>query len=307
MSIYQYVQDPTEVRAGWRKGPPQGGDVRSARTKRTLVKLGISTWSLPWSVGVRGYPEPKRRLGALGLIEKAVEHGVHVVQIADNLPLDGLSDSELDRVAQAAADQGLEIEVGTRGVEPEPLARYIVIARRLGARSLRTVLGGSMCGAQELAAAEGNVSEILRDLERHQVRLAIENNEAFSAAEFAGLVRQLGSPFVGVCLDTANSLGRPELLDSVVEQLADHTVMVHAKDYDIQRFDTRMGFSISGQAAGDGRVNFDAVLTALRDRGRDDISVIIEHWPPFAGTIEAAIDLEEEWLARSVNFFRSRV
>ena len=32
-----------------------------------------------------------------------------------------------------------------------------------------------------------------------------------------------------------------------------------------------------------------------------------EHWPPFAGTIEQTIRIEEEWLARSVRFMHSKL
>ena len=112
---------------------------------------------------------------------------------------------------------------------------------------------------------------------------------------------------MGICLDTANSLGRPETLQTVVENLAEHAVVLHAKDYDIRRIDTRMGFSIVGTPAGDGRVDFDWVLSELRRRGRSGISVIVEHWPPFAGTIEETIRIEEEWLSRSVRFLRSKL
>jgi hypothetical protein len=33
----------------------------------------------------------------------------------------------------------------------------------------------------------------------------------------------------------------------------------------------------------------------------------VEHWPPFAATIEETIRMEEAWLARSVRFLRSKV
>jgi sugar phosphate isomerase/epimerase len=89
--------------------------------------------------------------------------------------------------------------------------------------------------------------------------------------------------------------------------LAEYAVVLHAKDYDIRRIDTRMGFSVVGQPAGDGRVDFEWVLAELRERGRDQISVIVEHWPPFEGTIDATVRMEEEWLARSVRFLRSEL
>jgi 3-oxoisoapionate decarboxylase len=271
------------------------------------MQLGIASWSVPWSIGVPQYPRPRRPLDAIGLLDKAVEANVAVVQIADNLPLHELPDTKLDQLREAACARGLTLEAGTRGLEPEHLAQYIEIAHRIGARVLRTVLSGSLCGADEIAAAEAALRQVLPALERRCVTLALENNEAFSAAEFAGVIRRIASPRLGICLDTANSLGRPERLETVVEHLAEFAVVLHAKDYDIRRIDTRMGFSVVGKPAGDGRVDFDWVLAELRRRGRTGISVIVEHWPPFAGTIEETVRVEEEWLSTSVRFLRSKL
>jgi sugar phosphate isomerase/epimerase len=243
----------------------------------------------------------------MGLLDKAVEANVSVVQIADNLPLHQLPVEELDQLRAAAAARSIVLEAGTRGLEPEHLALYIAIAHRIGARILRTVLSGSLLGQRQLAIAENAIRQVLPALEFERVTLALENNEAFSALEFAGIIQRIASPHVGICLDTANSLGRPETLQTVVENLAEHTVVLHAKDYDIRRIDTRMGFSVVGTPAGDGRVDFDWVLAALHRRGRSGISVIVEHWPPFAGTIEETIRIEQEWLARSVRFLRPKL
>jgi 3-oxoisoapionate decarboxylase len=276
-------------------------------TKIERPKLGIASWSLPWAIGVQGYPSPQRPLDCIGLLEKAAEAKVSVVQIADNLPLHELPDKALDQLREAAAGRGLALEAGTRSLDTEHLMRYIAISHRIGARILRTVLSGSLFGPKQLAAAEAAILKVLPALKREGVTLALENNEAFSALEFAGIITRVASPHVGICLDTANSLGRPETLQTVVEHLAEHAVVLHAKDYDIRRIDTRMGFSVVGTAAGDGRVDFDWVLAELRRRGRSGISVIVEHWPPFAGTIEESIRIEEEWLSRSVRFLRSKV
>lgn len=271
------------------------------------MKLGIGSWSLPWSIGVPGYPQPSQPLNVMGLLERAVQAGVCVVQIADNLPLHNLPATELENLREAACAQGLTLEAGTRGIDPEHLTRYVGIAHRIGARVLRTVLSGSLWGPELMATVEAGIRRVLAELDRKGVTLALENNEVFSASEFAGLMRRIASSRVGMCLDTANSLGRPEMLETVVEELAGHAVVLHAKDYDIQRVDTRMGFSVIGRPAGEGRVNFDWVLCALRRRGRAGISVIVEHWPPFAGTIEDTVRTEEEWLARSVQFLRSKL
>jgi sugar phosphate isomerase/epimerase len=274
-------------------------------TKTEGAKLGIASWSLPWAIGVKGYPSPERPLGCIGLLEKAVEANASVVQIADNLPLHEQSDQELEQLREAAAARRLTLEAGTRSLDPEHLTRYIAISHRIGARILRTVLSGSLLGPKQVTAAETAIRQVLPALERQDVTLALENNEAFSAVEFAGIVTRIASPHVGICLDTANSLGRPETFRTVVENLAEHAVVLHAKDYDIRRIDTRMGFSIVGTPVGDGRVDFDWVLGELRRRGRSGISVIVEHWPPFAGTIEETIRIEEAWFSRSLGFLRA--
>ncbi len=271
------------------------------------MKLGISTWSVPWSVGVPGYPQPSRELNSLDLISKAVELNVGVLQIADNLPLHKLAQPELERVAAAADSQHVLLEIGTRGLEHDHLVQYIAIAEQLGARTLRTVLSGAMLGEDDLEDAEAAIQAVLKELETHEVTLALENNEAFSAEQFSRLMDRISNSHVGICLDTANSLGRPEPLQTLVDRLGSYTVMLHAKDYDIKRVDTRMGFSVVGRPAGSGRVDFDRLLNDLRDRGRHDISVIVEHWPPFTENIEATVQLEGEWLSESVGFLRPRV
>ena len=183
------------------------------------MELGIGSWSVPWSIGVAGYPHPSQPLGAMGLLEKAVQAGVRVVQIADNLPLHNLPASELDKLREAACARGLTLKAGTRGLDPEHLLRYVGIAHRIGARFLRTVLSGSLCGPEQMAAAEAGIRRVLPELDRNGVTLALENNEAFSAGEFAALMLRIASPRVSICLDTANSLGRPETLETVVEKL----------------------------------------------------------------------------------------
>jgi hypothetical protein len=70
--------------------------------RETVMRLGISSYTYVWSVGVPGFPAPSQPLTPMGLLEKAVQLGVRVVQIADNLPLHRLTTTELDTLAGAA-------------------------------------------------------------------------------------------------------------------------------------------------------------------------------------------------------------
>jgi 3-oxoisoapionate decarboxylase len=183
------------------------------------MKLGISTWSLPWSVGVPGYPQPERPLDAIDLVTRASDLGVGVLQIADNLPLHTLTEPELAHLAEAARRHGIALEVGTRGLDRDHLVRYIDIAAQVRARALRTVLPGAMLAADDVATAEMAIRAVIGALDKHNVTLALENNEAFSALQYSQLTQRISGPHVGICLDTANSVGRPEPLQTLVDQL----------------------------------------------------------------------------------------
>src|SRR5690242_17453714 len=105
------------------------------------MKLGINSYTFMWSIGFKGpnpaYPDREARPAApltpLGLLEKARELGVGLVQTGPNLPLDQLSEPDLDAFIQRAREWGIALEVGTRGLDEPHLARQIALAQRLGA------------------------------------------------------------------------------------------------------------------------------------------------------------------------------
>ena len=57
--------------------------------------IGISSYTYTWAVGVPG-SLPEKQLSAYDLADKAAELGLKLVQIADNLPLEKLSENELN-------------------------------------------------------------------------------------------------------------------------------------------------------------------------------------------------------------------
>jgi len=239
----------------------------------------------------------------MGLLDKAKALDVYIVQIADNMPLDRMPPAELDALREGAEARELALEAGTRGVEPAHLLRYLEICQRIGARILRT-LSHTATSKPKIEQVAEWMREVLPRFEAAGVAIALENNEAHTVKEYAWLVNEMSSPSLGICMDTANSLGRPETLERVLEHLARHAIVLHVKDYDIHRIDTRMGFHVVGAPAGAGKVNFPLVLAALKSHQRDP-SVILEHWPPFTDTIEKTIELEERWVQQSMGFLRT--
>lgn len=269
------------------------------------MRLGIGSYSYVWAVGVPGYPQPARPLSATDLLAKAAALKVRVVQIADNLPLHRLDDEELDAFARRAAELGIELELGTAGIDADNLRRYIAIARRLNARVLRTVIDA---GDDRPSPAQviARLAPLASEFERAGVTLAIENHDRFKAATLRDIVERLGSAHIGICLDTSNSLGCMEGPEHVVETLGRHVVNLHIKDVRVFRPPHHKGFVVEGRPAGQGQLDIPALLARLRAFGVAP-NAIVELWPPPEQDVADAVAKEERWTRESVDYLRSLI
>jgi sugar phosphate isomerase/epimerase len=255
------------------------------------MKIGISSWACPWAVGVPGYPKPAKPLGAMALLELATEVKAEALQVADNLPLHALSMPELRDLAAAAKDHAVELEAGTKGLEPGNLLRYLEIAGALGAKLVRT-LPHDGNDRPDLSEALRRLKAVSRAYEAAGVTLAIENHDHYPSRWLARLVEEAGSPAVGVCLDAVNNLGLGESFREVLGNLGGLTVNFHCKDYRIARKPTMLGFDVTGCPAGSGMLDLNHARNALRR----DISWIIESWTPWQGDIASTASMERLWL-----------
>ena len=266
------------------------------------MRLGISSWTYPWAIGVSGFPQPVRPIRLADLLERAAVLKVGVVQVADNLPLHKLDSAELRDARDQALSLGLSIEIGTRGVEPAHLLRYLRLAVSFDAALLRT-LTRSVEQQPSLEQAEKWIREVLPEFEAQGVTLGLENYEKHSCRDLAALVRRLESSHVGICLDTVNSLGALETPEVVVETMAPLTVNLHVKDFVIDRVPQMMGFVISGAPAGAGWLAIPWLLEQM-PLGKN-VSAILEQWPPLRESVEATVTMEQEWAERGVQYLRS--
>jgi sugar phosphate isomerase/epimerase len=266
------------------------------------MRLGIGSYTYAWSVGVPGYPPPPRPRTAERLLGKAAEVGVRVVQIADNMPLDDMTDAELDALARAASRLGIDLELGTRGCRPDRLRRYLQIAVRLGSPIVRTLLD-----ADRHEPTPDEAVNLLRtvapDFERAGVCLAVENHDRFPAATLADIFDRVGSAAVGLCLDTANSIGCVEHVSHLLAVLGPRIVNLHVKDYSVFRPPHHKGFIVEGQPAGQGQLDIPGLLTELQRLGRNP-NVIAELWLPPEPTVAATVAKEEAWAQESVRYLR---
>jgi sugar phosphate isomerase/epimerase len=237
-----------------------------------------------------------------GLLDRAAVLKVGVVQVADNLPLHELDPVELHDARDQAVSLGLRIEIGTRSVEPAHLLRYLKLADIFDTTLLRT-LTRSVEERTSLDQAEKWIREVLPEFEAQGVTLGLENYEKHSCRQLADLVSRLESRHVGICLDTVNSLGALETPEVVVETLGPLTVNLHIKDFVIDRVPQMMGFVVSGAPAGTGKLAIPWLLGKMPPD--NDVSAILEQWPPLRESVEETVAMEEEWAERGVQYLRS--
>lgn len=266
------------------------------------MRLGISSFTYSWAVA-----QPAGLADALTpaeLLAKAAEFGVGVVQFGDNMPLDRLPPGALAPLAEAQK-RGVEVEVGMRGLDRQAIGRYIEIAAEYGSPILRLVTD-----TDEIQPSRDEIVRMLVEmvpgLQQAGIVLAIENHDRFTSAQLREMVEAVGSPSVGVCLDTVNSLVALEGPREVVETLADLTVNLHIKDVLARRDPTGLGVLIQGVPAGDGQVDIPWVLERVRAGGRDP-NAILEQWTPPAEELPATLAREAQWAKQSIAYLRTLI
>ena len=228
-----------------------------------------------------------------------------VVQIGDNLPLDRLSEDELGALDERAQAMRLDLEVGTCGIAPESLRRYLTIAKQLKSPLLRTLLD-----TPGHRPTPDDVVETLKslavDFTRAGVRLAIENHDRFRAETLVDIINRVGGDWLGICLDTANSLACLETPAMVVETLGPWTINLHIKDFRFARLPHHKGFVVEGCPTGQGQLDIPWLLTSLSKLGQD-CSAIVELWPPPEPTIAESVAKEDAWARSSVRYLRELI
>jgi sugar phosphate isomerase/epimerase len=155
-------------------------------------------------------------------------------------------------------------------------------AKRCGAAVFRTVLTSGRRyevfdsadafrqfverGKQALARARPVV-------EKHEVRMALENHKDLRAPELLDLLKKLDSPLAGVCIDTGNNIALLEAPQETVDLLAPHAFTTHLKDMGVEEYAD--GFLLSEVPLGTGFLDLAKVVATVR-RARPDMRLNLE-------------------------------
>lgn len=276
---------------------------KNLTNKTTIVDLGISTYTYPWSMGVREMMV-EHPLSTMALLHIAEEKRIRRLQLCDNLiePLHTLNEDTLDDIRLAALDFDIQIEIGMRRLTVQNLLNYLEIARFFNSPFLRIVID-DIDYRPSLDEVIDVIHKVIDDFKKNNIILSIENHDRFAVKSIIDIIEKTDRQYVGICLDTANSLGAGEGIKEVVTALAPYTVNLHVKDFKIKRVSHKMGFIVEGCAAGEGMLNIPYILEKLKPHHRC-LSATLEVWSNPLSTIEETIKNEAFLVEKSLSFLK---
>src|SRR5271155_1026480 len=100
------------------------------------MAVGLSTYAFFW----RSSAAAPRPLSLTEMLAETADVGASVFQICDYPAIESMAPDELRGVRDHAADLGVTLELGTRGISLAHLERYRELAALLDVRFVRSML-----------------------------------------------------------------------------------------------------------------------------------------------------------------------
>jgi len=242
-----------------------------------------------------------------------------------SLGLDGLHidawhldiDQDIDWLADFASSHGMYVELAGSGVSAEELAGHLDAAQRVGARIVRTFIGGKCTDDRRITAARARTAReyLVRSVdfaEQFGVCLALENHQDLFLEDLV-LLLEIDSPYFGICLDTGNIAAMGEDPVAAVETLGERIASLQLKDAcPADRYDDAVPFGLARSPVhfcplGEGMVPLRPVVDALAAVRGKEFPATIEMHTPFHRRMSAEelLKREEDNVARSVSYART--
>jgi sugar phosphate isomerase/epimerase len=263
------------------------------------VVIGLGTYAFFW----QWHASAARPLTLLDMLETTAAAGVRRFQICDYPAIEGYDEQQLVAVRERAVDLEVALELGTRGIGPAHLERYLRLADRLGVTLVRSMMnaGDHRPDRNEAVRLLGGA---MPAYEAAGVTLALETYEQVPVRTLVDVVEAVGSPALGICLDPANCVAALEHPLATIERTAPYVRNVHVKDFWFTRQDGWVGFNLVGCPLGEGLLPYAALLETVDPEGRG-LSQIIEHWLPWQGDSATTIELERHWTAQNLTYLNA--
>jgi len=254
--------------------------VPSAGAQASARRLGVCSisYALRWPAVNRGRSSVDEMLEFVSHCQQLGAGGVQT-----SIPVDDEFVAALRRKLEQAG-MYLEGQIALPHTEGE-VARFeaeVQAAKEAGATVLRTAcLSGRRyetfhdpdAFAEFAAQAERALTTAEPIVAKHRMRLAVENHKDWRVPELVRLLKRLSSEYVGVCIDTGNSIALLEDPSAVVEAYAPYALATHLKDMAVQEYE--QGFLLTEVPLGDGFLDLKSMVGTLR-RARPELQFSLE-------------------------------
>jgi sugar phosphate isomerase/epimerase len=235
------------------------------------------------SLGIVSYSYSSHRfVDPLAFLEFCYARGAGGVQIAVGVRTDTFAREIRRQLESKRMYLEGSIRLPKDRADVERFESEVRSAKGCGATLLRTVmLNGRRYEAFPAAEDFRRFAERSRQsmelakpvIERHGVRLAIENHKDWRIDELVDILRRAGSPQIGVCVDTGNSIALLEDPMEVVEAYAPWALTTHLKDMGVEEYAD--GFLLAELPLGSGFLDLPKIVEILR-RARPEIHFNLE-------------------------------
>ncbi len=230
------------------------------------MRIGLSVYGTTFGMGIDLH-SGRPTITPCQLMDKAIAAGLEGV----DLPASLMQGEDATAVARYARERGQFITLETEGYDPGKLASAIDLGVRLGAGTVRTMVGGARLGGDRRPLAgrwQSFLQEILAGLrqatlnaERTGVNLTVENHQDLASEELLWLCESIGSQRFGITLDTGNPLATAEEPVNFARRVAPYVKHVHLKDYQV--YMSTEGYRLVRCPLGQGVVDFPALFGIL--------------------------------------------
>ena len=261
--------------------------------------IGLGTYAFFWQHSELAI----QPLSLPGMLHRTRELDVDLFQICDYLPLLDYSAADLRNLRSVADGLGISLELGTRGVGEEHLARFLELSDVLGVSIVRSMVN-TADHRPTMAEAEALLRTSLPAYEAAGVTIALETYEQVSSTDLVALIESVGSSSLGICLDPANTVAALENPVDVIDRCAPYVANIHIKDFAFTRRGGWVGFTLEGAPLGTGLLDYDHLMKTVDPEARG-INRIIEHWLPLQDSFDETVAEENLWNSSNLAYLRS--
>jgi sugar phosphate isomerase/epimerase len=253
---------------------------------------------------------PGRSMTVWDFLKRARQLGVAGVSL-ESCFFPVIDEAFLGRLREALDSAGFErvwawghpdgLESGSNRRAARELVQHLAHARRIGATVMRIAAGSRRTRPHSFALHKrrlvGMLKKLLPAAQDHGVVLAVENHIDLLADEMVDVVTTLDSPWLGVCLDTANNLRLFEDPLVVAQKLAPFTRATHIKDVWVRAGDPKEFSFWPSVPLGRGLVDIPRVVGFLKKaRYQGLLAIEVDYLHPDFGEEDAAVAASVKYL-----------